>query len=105
MARELSPGVMCEVEVENLAEAEVAMQAAPDRLLLDNFNNDQLKQAVQLRNDIAPTVSLEASGNVNLKSVVEIADSGVDFISVGRLTKDIKATDLSMRFKLFSEEE
>jgi nicotinate-nucleotide pyrophosphorylase (carboxylating) len=105
MARQLSPGVMCEVEVENLEEAEIAMRAEADRLLLDNFSNEQLKQAVELRNDIAPTVSLEASGNVNLNSVADIADSGVDFISVGRLTKDIKATDLSMRFKLFTEED
>jgi len=104
MARELSPGLMCEVEVENLEEAEAAMRVAADRLLLDNFSNAHLKQAVELRNDIAPNVSLEASGNVNLTSVAGIADSGVDFISVGRLTKDIKATDLSMRFKLFSED-
>ncbi len=60
--------------------------------------------AVTLRNDIAPTVSLEASGGVNLNSVGAIAECGVDFISVGSLTKDIRAVDLSMRFKLLEEE-
>ncbi|MDG1462502.1 MAG: carboxylating nicotinate-nucleotide diphosphorylase [Gammaproteobacteria bacterium] len=104
IAREQSAGFMCEVEVEDLAEAEQAMLAEADRLLLDNFSNSQLKDAVTLRNDIAPTVSLEASGGINLKSVGAIAECGVDFISVGSLTKDIQAVDLSMRFKLFEEE-
>ncbi len=104
IARKQSPDVLCEVEVEDLDEAEQAMRAEADRLLLDNFSNSQLMDAVTLRNDIAPTVSLEASGGVNLNSVGAIAECGVDFISVGSLTKDIRAVDLSMRFKLLEEE-
>jgi nicotinate-nucleotide pyrophosphorylase (carboxylating) len=104
IARARSPGVMCEVEVEDLNEAEQAMNADADRLLLDNFSNSQLKVAVSLRNDIAPTISLEASGSINLNSVASIAECGVDFISVGSLTKDVTAVDLSMRLKLFIEE-
>ncbi len=104
-ARAQSPDALCEVEVEDLHEAEIALRANADRLLLDNFSHGELREAVQLRNDIAPCISLEASGNVSLSTVVDIAECGIDFISVGRLTKDIRAIDLSMRFKLFTEDE
>jgi len=100
VAREQSAEVMCEVEVENLDEAEQAMRAGADRLLLDNFSHEQLREAVALRDDFAPEITLEASGGVNLDSVTAIAECGVDFISIGGLTKDVKAVDLSMRFKL-----
>ena len=103
-ARAQNPGVICEVEVENLAEAEAGMRAEADRLLLDNFTHTQLKEAVKLRNEIAPMISLEASGGVDLTTAKEIAECLVDFISVGKLTKDISAVDLSMRFKLLEEE-
>ena len=102
-ARAQNPGVICEVEVENLAEAEAGMRAEADRLLLDNFTHTQLKEAVKLRNEIAPMISLEASGGVDLTTAKEIAECLVDFISVGKLTKDISAVDLSMRFKLLEE--
>lgn len=102
-ARAQNPGVICEVEVENLAEAEAGMRAEADRLLLDNFTHTQLKEAVKLRNEIAPMISLEASGGVDLTTAKEIAECLVDFISVGKLTKDISAIDLSMRFKLLEE--
>ncbi|MDG2155851.1 MAG: carboxylating nicotinate-nucleotide diphosphorylase [Gammaproteobacteria bacterium] len=101
--RAQNPGVMCEVEVENLAEAEAGMRAEADRLLLDNFTHAQLKEAVKLRNEIAPMISLEASGGVDVTTAKEIAECLVDFISVGKLTKDISAIDLSMRFKLLEE--
>lgn len=103
-ARAQNPGVICEVEVENLAEAEAGMRAEADRLLLDNFTHTQLKEAVKLRNEIAPMISLEASGGVDLTTAKEIAECLVDFISVGKLTKDISAIDLSMRFKLLEEQ-
>jgi len=99
-AREQSGNVLVEVEVESLAEAEQALQAKADRLLLDNFTADMLREAVALRNQLAPAITLEASGGVSLETVRNIAECGVDFISVGSLTKDVKAVDLSMRFLL-----
>jgi len=91
-------GVMVEVEVENLDEARAAIDAGAHRLLLDNFSMDDMHAAVTMRDQSNKDVTLEASGGINLATVKEIADSGVDFISVGALTKDIRATDLSMRF-------
>ncbi len=95
-ARELHPGVLVEVEVENLTELTEALVVTPDVIMLDNFDLDTLTQAVALT---AGRVKLEASGNVNLDTVRAIAETGVDYISIGGLTKDIKAVDLSMRFK------
>ena len=85
-----------EVEVENLGEVEQALAAQADILLLDNFTLEQLSQAVNLNQDQA---KLEASGGVSLQTLRAIAETGVDYISVGGLTKDIKAVDLSMRFQ------
>ncbi|MGD7034761.1 carboxylating nicotinate-nucleotide diphosphorylase [Methylotuvimicrobium buryatense] len=96
MAREISE-LPVEIEVENLQEFEQALAAAPDRIMLDNFSLHDLKAAVKLNGD---RVELEASGNVDLKSVKKIAETGVDFISVGALTKNVKAIDLSMRINL-----
>ena len=70
------------------------------RLLLDNFAPADMQAAVELRNESYPDVTLEASGGVNLDSVAAIAATGVDFVSVGALTKDIRAVDFSMRFKV-----
>ena len=95
-ARHLHPQVKLEVEVENLHELEAALTAQPDIILLDNFTLDLLAQAVQITQGRA---KLEASGNVNLETVRRIAESGVDYISVGSLTKDVRAVDLSMRFQ------
>jgi len=97
-ALSLSDGVLVEVEVENLDEANAAMQAGAERLLLDNFTPELMREAVRLRDQSKPQVTLEASGGVDLDSVAAIAASGVDFISVGSLTKDIRAIDFSMRF-------
>jgi nicotinate-nucleotide pyrophosphorylase (carboxylating) len=96
-ARQRSPGASIEVEVEDLAELEEALDAGSDVALLDNFDLPTLANAVLLNEGRA---KLEASGNVNLDTVRSIAETGVDFISVGSLTKDLRAIDLSLRFQL-----
>ena len=98
-ARRLSPGVLLEVEVETLAQAEEALTGGADRLLLDNFSLPRMAEAVQLRDRIAPQITLEASGGITLATLREVAATGVDFISIGSLTKDVVATDLSLRFQ------
>ncbi|HXH03456.1 MAG TPA: carboxylating nicotinate-nucleotide diphosphorylase [Candidatus Competibacteraceae bacterium] len=95
-ARRLHPDVKLEVEVETLTELDEALACAPDIIMLDNFDLAALRAAVQ---QVAGRVKLEASGNVNLDTVRSIAETGVDYISVGALTKDVKAIDLSMRFR------
>ncbi len=99
-ALEQDSGVLIEVEVESLDEARTAIEAGAQRLLLDNFSPDEIRAAVGLRDQLNKGVGLEASGNVTLSSVQDIAATGVDFISVGLLTKDIRSIDLSMRFEL-----
>jgi nicotinate-nucleotide pyrophosphorylase (carboxylating) len=84
-----------QVEVENLDELNQALNASATMILLDNFDNDLLRQAVAIN---AGRAVLEASGNVTLETIRAIAETGVDRISVGALTKDVKALDLSMRF-------
>ena len=100
IALEQANGVLVEVEVENLAEAEAAIDAGAHRLLLDNFSMADMHAAVTMRDQRNKEVTLEASGGINLTTVKEIAETGVDFISIGALTKDIRATDLSMRFEM-----
>ncbi|MBV1875992.1 MAG: carboxylating nicotinate-nucleotide diphosphorylase [Cycloclasticus sp.] len=96
-ARLASTTVDVEVEVENLHEVKQALDAKADILLLDNFSLEQLSEAVELNEGAA---KLEASGNVNLSTIRDIAKTGVDFISVGALTKNVQAVDLSMRVSL-----
>ena len=93
-ARLYAPGKPVEVEVENLAELEQALAAACDRIMLDNFSLQQITAAVTLAKG---RVELEVSGNVTEGTLLAIAQTGVDFISIGALTKDCKALDLSMR--------
>jgi nicotinate-nucleotide pyrophosphorylase (carboxylating) len=93
-ARQLAPHLPIEVEVETLAQIEEALQAQVESLLLDNFNLDMLKEAVRL---VDGRATLEASGGITLQSIKIIAETGINFISVGSLTKDVKAIDLSMR--------
>lgn len=88
-------GVMIEVEVEDLDELDQALDAGATRILLDNFDHGRLREAVL---KTAGRAALEASGGVNLDTVAAIARSGVDFISVGQLTKDVRASDFSMLF-------
>lgn len=97
--RRQHPGVLLEVEVENADELGQALAAGVDRVLLDNFTLDALRAAVAQRDQwTAAHIPLEASGNVSLETVADIARTGVDFVSVGALTKNIRAIDLSMRF-------
>lgn len=92
----LHPDVPVEVEVENLEELEQAIKAGADIIMLDNFETEQMREAVKLTNGQA---QLEVSGNVTFDTLREFAETGVDFISVGALTKHVRALDLSMRFK------
>lgn len=94
-ARRLHPHVTVEVEVENLEELQEALAARPDIVMLDNFALTAMTEAVKLADR---QVKLEASGNVNFATVRQIAETGVDYISIGGLTKDVQAVDLSMRF-------
>ncbi|MFN2381077.1 MAG: carboxylating nicotinate-nucleotide diphosphorylase [Guyparkeria sp.] len=84
-----------EVEVEDIEQLEEALGAGVKRVLLDNFTLDQLREAVHLN---AGRAKLESSGNVSLETVRDVAETGVDYISIGALTKHIQAVDLSMRF-------
>jgi nicotinate-nucleotide pyrophosphorylase (carboxylating) len=86
-----------EIEVESLQEFNEALAAKPDRIMLDNFSLEALKVAVSLNTG---AIELEASGNIDLNTIRAIAETGVDFISIGALTKHIKAIDLSMRISL-----
>lgn len=94
-ARRQSAGVPVEVEVETLQQVEEALAAGADILLLDNFKLEGMREAVRLT---AKRAKLEASGGIDLIQVRAVADTGVDYISVGALTKDLNAVDLSMRF-------
>jgi nicotinate-nucleotide pyrophosphorylase (carboxylating) len=93
-ARDVAPDKPVEVEVENGAELEQALTAGADRIMLDNFTLEALCDAVS---HTAGTAELEASGNVTDETLVAIAETGVDFISIGALTKHVRALDLSMR--------
>lgn len=94
-ARALNTHLPVEVEVENLQQAREGLDAGADILLLDNFDLEGLRAAVALN---AGRIKLEASGGVTLGSLRDIAETGVDFISTGALTKDLLSIDLSMRF-------
>jgi len=93
--RDLPRNLPVEVEVETLDEVREALQAGADILLLDNFNLEQMRAAVVLNEGQA---KLEASGGMSLDNLRAVAETGVDFISVGAITKNIQAIDLSMRF-------
>lgn len=94
-ARELQPQIKVEVEVETLEELREALAAKADIIMLDNFKFEDMIEAVKITNKQA---KLEISGNVNLETIGKYASTGVDFISVGALTKNVQALDLSMRF-------
>jgi nicotinate-nucleotide pyrophosphorylase (carboxylating) len=99
-ARRVNANVMVEVEVETMAELDEALAAGADRILLDNFSLADMQTAVaRARASRNPRTELEASGNVTLETLRNIAQTGVDFISVGALTKHVRAIDLSMRFE------
>jgi nicotinate-nucleotide pyrophosphorylase (carboxylating) len=99
-ARAQGAGVPVEVEVETLAELRQALDAGADMALLDEFSLDDLRAAVAINHSHAHgPIKLEASGSVTLDTLRAIAETGVDFISVGSLTKHLHAIDLSMRFE------
>lgn len=93
--RALKPDLLLEVEVESLDELQQAIDAGVDRALLDNFSIEKTRQAVELNNQ---RIQLEASGNITDQSLISIAETGVDFISIGALTKHLRAIDFSLRF-------
>jgi len=95
-ARRQGAGVPVEVEVETLQQVKEALAAGADILLLDNFKLEGMREAVQLT---ARRAKLEASGGIGIAQVRAVAETGVDYISVGALTKDVDAVDLSMRFE------
>lgn len=100
-ARAAHPKLSVEIEVESLDELEAALDGGADIVLLDNFPLDVLREAVaRTRSRPGCVTRLEASGNVELANVRAIAETGVDFVSVGGLTKHLRAVDLSMRFQL-----
>ncbi|MGA9031182.1 MAG: carboxylating nicotinate-nucleotide diphosphorylase [Sulfuricaulis sp.] len=95
-ARHSAPkGISIEIEVENIGQLREALAAGADRLLLDNFSVEELKAAVA---ETRGRAKLEASGGINLSNIRDIAETGVDFISIGDMTKNVRAVDLSMRF-------
>lgn len=96
-ARRAAPdGTVVEVEVENIEQLREALAAGADRLLLDNFGLKRLREAVQ---ETQGRARLEASGGITLENVRAVAETGVDYISIGSLTKHVRAVDLSMRIR------
>ncbi len=95
-AKQLNPNKPVEVETESLDELKQAIEAGADIVMLDNFTLDMMREAVAFN---AGRVALENSGDITLSNIRECAETGVDYISVGALTKHVKAMDLSMRFK------
>lgn len=94
-AHQIAPGKLVEVEVETWDELNQALEAQADIVMLDNFSQQQMIDAVKY---VAGRCKLEASGNITLDNLREVANTGVDYISMGVLTKDVQAIDLSMRF-------
>ena len=94
-AHQIAPGKPVEVEVETWAELDQALEAQADIVMLDNFSQQQMIDAVK---HVAGRCKLEASGNITIANLREVASTGVDYISMGVLTKDVNSVDLSMRF-------
>jgi nicotinate-nucleotide pyrophosphorylase (carboxylating) len=101
-ARRGAPAVKVEVEVESLAEFKEALAAWPDIILLDEFSQPDMIEAVAINRAQGRRVKIEASGSVSLETVRAIATTGVDYISVGSITKHVRAVDLSMRLEFSS---
>uniref|UniRef100_A0A451BDS3 Probable nicotinate-nucleotide pyrophosphorylase [carboxylating] n=1 Tax=Candidatus Kentrum sp. MB TaxID=2138164 RepID=A0A451BDS3_9GAMM len=96
LARERNPGIPVEVEVESLAECQEAIVAGAEFILLDNFDIEKIKQAVRIEGRQA---KLEVSGGVELTELRRLAETGVDYVSIGSLTKHVRAVDFSLRFE------
>ena len=102
-ARTHAPGLQVEVEVESLAEFDTALTSGADIIMLDELTLEDMRQAVARNRTATRRAQLEASGNVSLDSIGKIAATGVDCISVGSITKHLRAIDLSMRLDFTSE--
>ena len=98
-ARRVAPTLPVEVEVESLAELQEALSAGPDIILIDELSLADMRKAVEINRAHQHPAKLEASGSVSLDTVRNIAETGVDFVSVGGLTKHVRAIDLSMRLE------
>jgi nicotinate-nucleotide pyrophosphorylase (carboxylating) len=98
-AKAADTGLQIQVEVDRIEQIEPALTAGAERLLLDNMGNATLREAVAL---VAGRVPLEASGGVNLETIRGIAETGVDFISVGRITQSAPAVDIGLDFALIA---
>jgi len=97
-ARQSGTSVLVEIEVETLAQLHEALRSGVDRILLDNFSLEMFRDAVALRDaGGGSSIELEASGGIELKNIRAIAETGVDFISVGAITKNVRAIDFSLR--------
>ncbi|MBR7195934.1 MULTISPECIES: carboxylating nicotinate-nucleotide diphosphorylase [Pseudomonas] len=96
-AHKIAPGKPVEIEVESLEELKQALEAGADIIMLDELSLDDMREAVRLT---AGNAKLEASGGINENTLLPIAETGVDYISIGAMTKDVKAVDLSMRLSL-----
>ena len=96
-ARQRAPGIRVEVETEDLDQVREALSAQADIILLDNFRLEQMRAAVELNRSHARPARLESSGGVTLEELRAIAETGVDYVSIGALTKHVRAIDLSMR--------
>jgi len=94
-ARELAPGKPVEVEVETLEQLSEALSVSADTIMLDNFSLELMREAVAINGGQS---KLEASGGITVHNLADVAETGVDYISVGALTKDCRAVDLTMRF-------
>ncbi|MEI6858634.1 MAG: carboxylating nicotinate-nucleotide diphosphorylase [Shewanella sp.] len=100
-ARELEPDKLIEVEVESILELQQALEAGSDIIMLDNFDLTMMIESVELNKRLADDkqAKLEVSGNVTINTIADVAKTGVDYISVGALTKHVHALDLSLRLK------
>jgi len=98
-ARQLHPGARVEVEVESVDELREAIAAAADIALVDNFSLGALREAVAVNRAASRPLLLEASGGITAETIRGVAETGVDFVSVGAITKNVRAIDLSMRFE------
>ena len=100
-ANGVADDVLVEIEVENLDELRTALDAGATRILLDNFSIADLREAVSINAGYGYVAAeLEASGNVTLATIRDIAETGVDYISTGAITKNVDASDLSMLFRI-----
>ena len=94
--RDLEGTIPVEIEVDSLDGLRIAIEAGAEAVLIDNFTIDQMRAAVALRDEIGPTVGLEASGGLTLETAAEVAATGVDYIAVGELTHSVRVLDLGL---------